>query len=259
MLASLLAIALGAAAPGTALKQLEAKPTVVQVLPLASESGVDPASARILTEFLASALGLHRDLKVFGQNDLQELMRNVRDSRKAGCDSAADACLAEVAGALGAEWLVTGTVGRIGDALVLSVRILDTHKRNVLAQGSKVTLGQPSDLLRAVDELVPELLQRIGREDVPPPSGHSALAYGLAVGTGAMVLTAAIVGGITLASYVQQNNARNAFLSGGNPGTADFQTSLYAAPQNSLRVTAAITDGAMLLAIGLGVGTVIAW
>jgi TolB-like protein len=254
----ILGVLLAATAPTPSSIPLEPKPTMVQVLPLASENGVDPASAKVLTEFLATSLALHKELKVFGQSDLQALLRQAKDRRTVGCDNAADACLAEVAGALGAEWLVTGTVGRLGEALVLSVRVLDTHKHNVLAQASKITLGEPSELLRAVQEIVPELL-RDARPEAPPPPGRSPVAYLLATGTALTLVTAGIFAGWTIANYVANNAARNDFLSGTVLPSGYAGMAQYSSTQGTLHVTAAVADISAVIGIGLGVATVITW
>ena len=113
-----------------------------------------------------------------------------------------------------------------------------------------------------MDQLVPELLARIGKGGDATPrqaSGHSALAWGLGVATGAMIITAAILGGITISTYIQQNNARNAMLAGELLPGNYADSSIYSSTQSSLRITAAVTDVSMVLAVGLGVGTVIAW
>ena len=239
------------------LKPIEQKPIVVQVLPIAVENGVDPSSARVLTEFLATDLGVHKNLKVFGESDLQELMQQAKERKSVGCEGAADSCLAEVAGALGAQWLVTGTVGQLGEALVLSVRILDTHKHNVLAQGSKVTLGQQSELLNAVNEIVPELLEQI-EAAANPKAQRSPLPYVLGAGTVLAFGSWSVFGIWTIVNYEQNNSARNAFLHNQSIGTY-AGTSQYSSAQSTIRATALVADVSLIATLALGIGTAVAW
>lgn len=252
-----LTLALGASADAPA-KPLEPKPTTLQVLALAPENGVDPASAKILTDFLASELGLHRELRVFGQSDLEALLREAKDRRAVGCDGAADSCLSEVAGALGAQWLLTGTVGRLGEALVLNVRVLDTHKHTVLAQLSKVTGAEQSQLLRAVDELVPELLRqlRIGAPDKPAQSPVPFLLGAAAV---AGLLTFAIAGAVSIVNYQANAAARSDFQKGLALPTGYASTNQYSATQSSLQTTSLIADLGLVVGVGFGLATAFTW
>lgn len=235
----------------------------MQVLSLAAENGVDPANAKILTDYLSTELGLRQNVRVFGTSDIQALLREAQNRQSIGCTTDADLCLAEVSGALGAQWLVTGTVGRLGAALVLNVRVLDTHKRLVLAQGHRVTSTEQSNLLEAVRDLVPELFRQLSPES--NTKERSPVPYLL--GSGALVgaLTFAIAGGVAVVNADANASARSAYLSGsslpaGYPiasGSSNQPT--YSTTQSTIRTAAILSDIGLLLFLGLGIGTAVTW
>ena len=132
----------------------------VQVLALSPEAGVDPASARLLTDFLVSELSSRPQLQVFGQSDLETLLKAAREQRSLECNSDADACLAEVAGAMGAQWLIGGSVGVLGDRLIVNIRLTDTRHHQMLAHVSEQARGSTNELLGVIKALVPKLLEQ---------------------------------------------------------------------------------------------------
>ncbi|MFN7132057.1 MAG: hypothetical protein ACK4N5_08235, partial [Myxococcales bacterium] len=100
----------------------------VVVLPLAAGRGVEPALADVVSDAFAAALQA-RGLEVVTPRDVQNLLQLEREkavlsvtvAQRLGEEAcAADVeCLQQLGGALGARYVVTGTLARIGGAVQL--------------------------------------------------------------------------------------------------------------------------------------------
>lgn len=98
----------------------------MQVLALQPEAGVARDSVKLLIDFLVSELSRRPQFQVFALSDLEQLLRAAKEERNLECNQEADSCLAEVAGAMGAQWLIGGNVGLLGDRLLINLRLTDT-------------------------------------------------------------------------------------------------------------------------------------
>jgi len=114
-----------------------------------------------------------------------------------GCDEGSASCLAEVAGALGARYVVSGTLGTLGAEVVLQLTLLDTRTARTLARGG-ASGADVAALRAAIDGAVVEVLAPIVEVDVEvearaasggPPWG--AIVGGTVAGLG---VTGAVVG-----------------------------------------------------------------
>jgi hypothetical protein len=99
------------------------KATRVLVMDL-SNNGVEDRVIKTLSSLLTSELSTYPGLEVLSGADVRRLIELEMERQSAGCadDSA---CLAEVAGALGAEKVVFGDVGKLGDLMVINLTLYD--------------------------------------------------------------------------------------------------------------------------------------
>ncbi|MBI3178087.1 MAG: hypothetical protein HYZ27_00400 [Deltaproteobacteria bacterium] len=103
------------------------------VLPLRADSGLEGA-ARALDEMILTAIHKLDRYKVLGPGDLNALLGVEQMKDAMGCDDVA--CAAEIGGALGAPYLVAGTLARLDDQAVLSLRLMDTRVPAVLERAT---------------------------------------------------------------------------------------------------------------------------
>ncbi|MHB1844264.1 MAG: hypothetical protein ACYCWW_05455, partial [Deltaproteobacteria bacterium] len=75
--------------------------------------GVDPSLASTVTDALTEDLGRRGHYEVLGRAELHAMAGGTAERQKLGCEGDAS-CLAELGGALGAQWLVAGSVGKLG-------------------------------------------------------------------------------------------------------------------------------------------------
>lgn len=157
---------------------------VLDVQPL----GAPPESATALSEAVTQELTRRGFFEVVSSRDIQTLLGLERQRQLLGCADEAASCIAEVAGALGSRFVLSSTLTRLGDALQLSVQMLDTQKGQPVARGVR--------LARDVDGLVaqlPVLLAEATGTPLPPPPPR-ALPLTLIVVGGAALIAGGIVG-----------------------------------------------------------------
>lgn len=231
----------------------------VQVLALSGEAGVDPASCRLLTDFLVSELSGRPQLQVFGQSDLESLLKVAREQKSLECNTDADACLAEVAGAMGAQWLIGGTVGVLGDRLIVSIRLTDTRHHQMLAHVSEQTRGGTDELLGAIKLLVPKLLEQAepNTELASPSRPHSVGTYLLLTGAIVAAVGSGVTGAAGLSLWNSVSTDSSIKLSGGTTG---FPTDgSYAANKSLIEPLGIVSGVALAVAVGLGITTGVVW
>lgn len=137
-------VALGAAGPARA----QDRPKVL-VLDLVAGAEVPPDYARTLTEMLSYRLGKSRAFEVIAGEDLRRLVELEGERTAMGCDLD-ESCLADIAGALGARFVVYGRLSKLGSLLVLNLSWLDS-------QGG-VALGRVNYQAQTVEEIAQVML-----------------------------------------------------------------------------------------------------
>jgi hypothetical protein len=148
--------------------------TAVVVDPKAA-SAASEASAT-LTQKLSSGFSRHASLEVLGSEDLRALVDLAAEQQRLGCDEAAEDCLAEMGDALGARFVVTSRMGRVGSIVSLQVSILDVEKAAPI--GRQSVEGDTVDaVVRQIpwltDELAPAVTAAAARAALPAESSDT--------------------------------------------------------------------------------------
>jgi hypothetical protein len=145
---------------------------------------VDP----VALEGLASSLitGLDR-YQVVSHADVVAMVGQAEQAQLLGCDD--ETCLAEIGAAMGAPFLFTSSVGKVGDLYVVSAALVDNARARTLARQS-ISVSNPD---RIVDAMRAVTLRTFGKPAAVEP-GMSWIPFGLgALGLG----VAALLGGAT--------------------------------------------------------------
>jgi TolB-like protein len=125
--------------------------------------GVDKALVDSASTLIASELNKLEVFKVISRDDIRNMLSFEKDKQAVGCE-ADQACMAEIGGALGVEYIVAGSLAKIGDTLVLSL---------VLSKGaavenrlSETVPGKTDALIAAISRNSRALVSKIlkGRE-----------------------------------------------------------------------------------------------
>lgn len=156
------------------------------VLELTAGVGVDPALVAPLTDAVTIEVQSRGFFDVTSSRDIATLLGVERQKQLLGCSDSS--CFTELAGALGARFVLSGSVSRIGNSWQLTLTTLDTVKAQPLARA--VRLDNTLEGLRA--QLAWVVAEATGTPLPPPPSrvvpvtllvvAGVATAFGLAWG-----------------------------------------------------------------------------
>ncbi|MCC7069755.1 MAG: hypothetical protein IT383_00435 [Deltaproteobacteria bacterium] len=153
LLASVLPALLAGPAAATEPPAAPAK-TKVLVLDVKS-TDLQPSEVATLTSLITSKLARYQEIEAISGQDLRRLVDLEAQKQAIGCDDAG--CLAEMAGALGAQIVIFGQAGRLGGVLVVTLDAFDAQKGVAVARQpiEASDLGQLPNLVGpAVDRLV---------------------------------------------------------------------------------------------------------
>lgn len=252
MIAPLLALALAApaAAPAPAAppparpaaaparKPALAKLAVLDVVLTGRDTAGLDASA--LTELLAGALEDPEVFRMTTTRDLSAMLGFEKMKQMAGCTEDTS-CLAEIAGSLGVDYLVSAAVGSLEGRLVVSGRLVDVKRSSVMGRSSETVLARGE---------VGDAVQRVGRrlrngfrasrglaphQEAAPRSG---LAWGAWAGVAAAP-TESVVGGEALVTV--------------DAGAWEVAAGVTLAEKPAGRLAVSVGLGAQALSVRLGV------
>ncbi|MCB9789004.1 MAG: hypothetical protein H6744_20185 [Deltaproteobacteria bacterium] len=153
--------------------------TKVAVIDLASH-GVAPQLGENLTQLLSLELKKSEGLSVISRDEIQTLLRFEAEKQILKCTSDTS-CLVEIGGALGVDYLVSGSVGLLGDAFVITLKLMDVHEAVVVSRASESFRGPESELPQALRFATRNLLGQ-------PMSGAGSLAVQANVKKGELIV-----------------------------------------------------------------------
>jgi TolB-like protein len=154
--------------------------------------GINPGAADLVTDLVTGELGGYRRIDVLSGQDVQQLLRLEADRQAMACDEGAS-CMAELAEALGARFLLRGQVSRVEGVLVVNLSLVDTSKTSVIAR-EEARARDLEDLQRRIAPLVNNVLQGV-LTLAPRPLPEVELGRKMADGD--TLLAASAVGGLT--------------------------------------------------------------
>src|SRR5207248_3217749 len=75
---------------------------------------------------------------VVSSKDFQTLLGMERQKAALGCGADSSSCLSELAGALGARFVLSGSLARLGDTYQLSLQTLDSTKAQPIGRSTRL-------------------------------------------------------------------------------------------------------------------------
>lgn len=121
--------------------------------------------ARAFTDIVVTAIEATTAFKVISSEDIKTVLGVERQRQLMGC-SDDTACTAELANALGSEFLFTGNVGRVGDTFVVTAKMLYAPRSMVVGRAS-VQTKSANALLESMWRAATETLDAYGAS-LPP-------------------------------------------------------------------------------------------
>ncbi|MEL6544930.1 MAG: hypothetical protein AAFQ82_09915 [Myxococcota bacterium] len=160
--------------------------------PDGQESLRDPLTSAILDGLRSGAT----DLSLTSAGEVRSLMRNEAEARALGCSDAS--CLAEIAGALGAEIVIAGKLRELGDTWVLELRWIDARSATLVRSARDEV---PTDPARAVNAAF-ELAQRLSDPETDAVSYDSSASWNISGYAGAAANASDVGAGVALDAHV---------------------------------------------------------
>lgn len=186
MLISLL-VSLLAQAPAVPVQRLGS--VGFQTVGVATELGAS------LENTFATRVNESKRVRITTQRDLAALLGVERQKQLVGCAEASNACIAEIAAALGVEGLVTGEISRVGKTFQLTVKVLSSRDAHALFQSIR-RFETEDDVLRAIDDVARDAVEALA------PEPRSMVAPVVLAGVGGAVLIAgAVFQGLAAGEY----------------------------------------------------------
>jgi len=141
----------------------------VAVLGLKGGPGIAQSVAELVTETLVAGIQQRPGLKVISTQDIETALRFEQKKQLLGCADSA-ACLAEIGGSLGVEWIVSGTLGKLGNSIVFNAQVVDIRTGSVVQRcSSRIRGGTEESFLDAAEEAVTRLFPSETPPAVPKP------------------------------------------------------------------------------------------
>lgn len=189
----------------------------VAVVGLNAVQEVDRTRAELLSEAMVTEAARSGTFAISSTSEIRAALGAERQRQLLGCNETTT-CLTELGGALGARYLLTGTLGTLGSTVRVDVRLVDSNDPSKSVRAARELSGEAADLSYAVRTAVREVLQSIAPEGVTLPAVPSAqdssgvrVAAWVVGGVGVALLAAgAVTGGLTLSSYEATRTASNA-------------------------------------------------
>jgi hypothetical protein len=117
------------------------KPRLV-VLDLTPGGGADPAVVNGFTEAMTNAISKAGYFEVSSSRDLQQLMGVERQRQLLGCSEGT--CITELAGAVNARFVLSGSLVKLGDAWQLTLTTLDSQKSQPIGRATRIAKELPT-------------------------------------------------------------------------------------------------------------------
>lgn len=134
----------------------------VAVLDLAPQ-GVPEGTAATLTGVFLSGLAEGGQIELIGKSDLARILNLEEMQALLGCPPEDPRCMADHARALTGGVLIWGSVGRVGDRIVVSAAAVDVERATALGRASRSAgIDKGEDQIQAVLEVAAEIRAALG-------------------------------------------------------------------------------------------------
>ncbi|MCX7944182.1 MAG: hypothetical protein N2746_06715 [Deltaproteobacteria bacterium] len=134
------------------------------VFDIAAEEGVKKGVSNLLTEMVMVEIAKMKRFKVIGQKDLDKMLFWETNKQLKNCTDSS--CLMQIAGAMGAEYYVEGSVGAVGDRYIVTLKLMDALKASVINRLGEAVDKNENVMLETVINMTRNLMKPLIGEDV---------------------------------------------------------------------------------------------
>ena len=132
----------------------------IAILPLSPQGkGISESDAVIITDALSDALMRTRNFHVMERQQIDMILKEQSFEGSGACD--ASECAVKVGRLLGIQQIIVGSIGKLGNSHVLSLRRVDVKTGEILSSSTRNQRGAIEDLLQ---DGIPEAISDLQRE-----------------------------------------------------------------------------------------------
>jgi TolB-like protein len=139
-----------------------AAPPAAALMDLEARAGVEKDNADLVTESLLSEIRAARVFsRVVSAGEIQAVLG--LEQRKQMMDCRSESCVAEVAASLNVDYIIVGSLGRMGGSYLFNVKVVDARRGHAVASVSdRLAQGTEEAFLDAVKPSVADLVRQMG-------------------------------------------------------------------------------------------------
>ena len=211
------------------------------VLELTAGGGADPKLARSVTQALTDAVGKTGVFEVVSAAEVEALLGVERQRQLMGC-AEGSSCTTELVGALGARFVMAGTLGKLGEAWQLTLTTLDSQKSQPLGRSTRLAADLPT-----LEAQLPWAVADATATPAPP-SPSRVLPFTLLAAGGAAVVAGGLIG---LQGLTDEATVRGALSGSQLDLQSRYQQQANAAATLKTAGLITLIAGAGLMAVGI--------
>lgn len=135
--------------------------------------GIAPEKAALLSEVaLTEASGI-AGLDVIGRSDIQSMIGFEKEKQMLGC-SEDSKCITEIAGAMGVDWILVGSLGQLDALYRLDLKLIEAKRSRISGRIGESIEGSQSRLVSATQAGVHKLLDPIAKNALAAAAAAAA-------------------------------------------------------------------------------------
>ncbi len=120
-------------------------------IPDLKNRGVKPELAATVTGIIVNQINKLKQFEVISSDDIKSMLEHEQQKQMLGCQD--DSCLADLGGALGADRIIAGSLGKMGVEYVLQLKLINIKRASVERRESKNVRGGEEVLIEMARDL----------------------------------------------------------------------------------------------------------
>ncbi|MFH1812176.1 MAG: PEGA domain-containing protein [Pseudomonadota bacterium] len=196
-------------------------------------TGVDAVTADNLTQILSVELKKVEGSSVVSRDDIKAMLQlEEQKAMLASCEETS--CIAEIGGALGVDRIVVGSVGKLADSYVISLRLINPQQATVESRVTESFRGVEDQLIRAV--------RHAGRKLLGVGEGATgSLAVSCALAEAEVLVDNEAVGTLPMKT-LEKVAAGHHVLKVAKAGFYEWQSDVYVDPSETTAIWVELTE-----------------
>ena len=136
----------------------------IAVTSLAIAGELDAKFADVIGELVTAELAARGYFEPISASEISTLLGVERQKQLLGCSEEATSCNAEIASALGAPYLMSGSLTKLNGIFQLNLQVIDTSKSRTIGRSTKIARD-----FEGLRSLIPYAVAEASGTPLPPP------------------------------------------------------------------------------------------